>query len=388
MKKTFKKLPFLLVAFLLSGCNNNAQPLAGQVKKGKAITVQEAKEIMNDAAENMANEDTLSLTMKNGSYHYASKVENNYPKSKTETGTFKKEDSTDIKNIKMNLQAAGLSSDDLNNVKSSAGLKADVDIKGNIKSDNFEKTYSAPSGTMGFNVYSEGYNTYVDLSDTKLQSAISAKVNLKDDDKNYDKNINTTFSLDNKFYFDNGLSDENLPITSQENIDSMIKKITEEIEEIASDNGQVEAQQHDDGTYSYSVDLKNLKDNDEIMDEIPVDDDIFGYENTDFSSIFGNAVKTEKEHHFNVDTFAIAFVFDTTSIRSIGTTIDCNYTYTSTTTVNDITFKTNVTMEYKLDVKLEFASGKNATVEEVTDKDSYKKIEFDSDFDDLIGLFD
>ncbi len=388
MKKTLKKMPFLLVAFLLTGCNNNAQPLAGQVKKGKAITVEEAKEIMDDAAENMANEDTLSLTMKDGSYHYASKIENNYPKSKTETGTYKKEDSTDFKNIKMNLQATGLSSDNLNDLKSNAGIKADVDIKGNVKSDNFEKTYSAPSGTMGLNIYTEGFNTYVDLSDTKLQSAISAKLNLKDDEKNYDKNINTTFSLDNKFYFDNGLSDENLPITSQENIDSFVKEITTEIEKIASNNGQVQAQQHDDGTYSYSVDLKNLKDNEKLMDDVPVDDEIFGYENTDFSDIFSNIVETKKEHHFNVNTFAIAFVFDTTSIRSIGTTIDCNYTFTSTSTVNNMTFKTDVTMEYKLDVKLEFASGKNTKVEEVKDKDSYKKIEFDSDWDDLIGLLD
>ena len=378
MKNLMKKLSLSLLVLTMTGCSNTST-MAGQVKKGKAVSVEEAKEVMVKAADSMAKDDSLSLTMDNASFHNNTKMEMSVPLGKETAGFFTTESKMEIKNFKMNGAMTGLTSTIADDIKGNFGFKADVNYSGLTKANNLEQSYSAPSGTMGFNAYLDGEKAYLDLSDNKLKNVVKIVIGNGTGDNIVDNNFNLDVSADGKYCFDSGLKDATLPLMTEEKLNEVMKKTSEGIEKVASMGGKVQAQIHDDGTYSYSVSIKDLKDYNGDTDELPVKDDIFDQEMSDMDSAFGVVTNKNIQQHLNVNDYAIAFIFNESGIQSIGLTFDMDYTYKLSYKINDVTYENNITMDYAINAKLRFNSGKDVNIPEISDKDSYKEVKFDFD---------
>lgn len=373
--KNFKKLSLLGLLVCLAGCNNgNVSTLGGAVKKGKEITVEEAKQEMEVASKAMNDQDAVSLTMEGGSYNYSLNVEKVIPLG-NKTSNFSMKKNIAMDKISLGLGMKGLTSSSSKDVLAYGSASADIDVNGLVEANGVKHSYQTPKGRANLGAYQEGSTTYLDLSDNNLQGTISTivKEGEIDNDHSFD------FTIDKKLAFENTIKDEDMPLLTQQKINRLTYKVSEKIEDIASLGGTVKALKHDDGTYSYSVSAEDLKnaagfekeiENDEAFDH-DVDED-FGYP----------SIKPEMTSNFNVNTYSIAFVFDDNGIVSIGATIDVDYTMQKKLTVNGTTFQSDVKMKYSFNGRLDFNYSDKAVIKTVTDKDTYKVVK-DMDFEDI-----
>lgn len=371
MKKNNIRTMLLSVMLLsLASCDNAATYNGGEVKKGKVITVQEAKEVMDEAASSMQSEDALSLSMKNASYHSSYEIEKNIPLGKEHTINLKADGDTSLKNITFEAAMKGLTSDKKEDVKASLTGSADIDIHGKTSGKGVENSYQTPKGKASLNFYVDGTMNYLDLSDNNLQSVISTttKNNI------FNKEFTSQWTGMKKVAFNNGLEDDDMPLLTKESINHLTYKVSQKIEDIASKGGTIKALEHDDGTYSYSVSAKDLEDASSFKDEIP--DDV----EDSLEDGIDEGFTPDIESNINVNEYSIAFVFDKTGIRSIGATIDIDASYNMKFTTMGATFTSDAKYTYAVNFRLDFASKDNVTVKEVTDKDTYSVLTDDFDF--------
>ena len=373
MKKTFKRLPLLGLLVCLASCGGAASIEAGAVKKGKEIPVETVKQEMQAASVAMESKDAFSIHMDNAAFKYSLSMEKNIPTGKETSTSIKMNRNTSIDKFNAAIGFSGLTSDKVEDVKGYGEVKANVDINGSATTAGIEHSYQAPKGTVGFTYYQDGATSYLDLSDNKLQGAISTVVK----EGLLDKKLNFDLSSDTKIAIPNTIQADEMPVLSEKEMNHITYEITHEIEDIASRGGTVKALQHDDGTYSYSVSVKELEDADDFEDMIEADfdfdvDDDMGYPNI-VPSITNNV---------NVKNYSIAYVFDQNGISSIGATIDIDYTYKASLKVNDSVFSTEIKMNCYFNGKLNFDYGDKVKIKEVQDKDTYKVCPLD------VTLFD
>lgn len=361
----------------LASCDNVAPYNGGEVKKGKVITVEEAKEVMDEASASMQNEDALSLSMKNASYHSSYEMEKNLPLGKEHTISMKADGETSLKNLTFEAGVKGLTSDKKEDVKASLNGSADIDIHGKASGMGVEKSYETPKGKASVNLYIDGIMDYLDLSDNNLQSVISTTST----NNLFNKEFSSQWTGMKKIAFDNGLEDDDMPLLTKESINHLTYRVSQKIEDIASKGGTVKALEHDDGTYSYSVSAKDLKDASSFKDEVP--DDVEDSLEDGIDEGFNPVI----DSNINVNEYSIAFIFDKTGIRSIGATIDIDVTYSMKYTAMSVTSTSKAKYAYALDFRLDFATKDDVKVKEVTDKDSYSVLTDDFDYKDFIKLF-
>lgn len=382
MKKTFKFIPLLAVGALLSACdlgtNTGKDPslTAADVPNGTAVTATVAKTKMNEAVKAMTNEDAIGISMEDAFLHYSLSVEKTIPTQKDNTTSIAIEKHTNIDHAGFSVGVRGLTSTSLEELNGSATAKATFDIGGSISMPDFEKTYSAPGGTYGFGAYLQGNKTYLDFSNTSFQALLETKVDEKNEYRHRHGQSEETIALDNKVVFDNGLTDADLPITSQENLTAWTTSVSQKIERIASKGGKLQALQHDDGSYSYSVNALSLKDAGEFVDELDFDE-AFEFETDDDEDeveFGGIHFHRTTSHEFNVNTYGVAFVFDEEGISSIGTSIDVTYRFEDEFTINGVTYGTKVAMNYTLNAKVNFLLGTEVTIESPEEPEGYTEI--------------
>ena len=363
MNKTMKKLPLLGLLVCLAGCGEATPIEAGSVKKGKEIPVEVAKQQMQAASVAMESKDAFSVRMENASFNYSLSMEKNIPTGKESNTSIKMNHNTKIDKVNAAVGFTGLTSDKVEDVKGYGEVKANVDINGATNASGFQHSYQTPKGTVGFTCYQDGATTYLDLSDNKLQGVVNTVVK----EGLFNKNLSFGLSSDTKIAIPNTIDADDMPVISDKDMNRITYEITDEIEDIASRGGTVKALQHDDGTYSYSVETKNLEDADDFEDLIEADfdfdvDDDMGYPN----------IKPSIENNVNVKTYSIAYVFNQNGISSIGATIDIDYTFKSSLTINNTVFSTEIKMNCYFNGKINFDYGNDVIIKEVQDKDAYK----------------
>lgn len=377
MKKNLSKLMLSVMLFALASCDDVATYNGGEVKKGRTISVEETKQVMDEAATNMANDDALSISMKNASYKSTYEIKKNFPLLKNHAIDLKADKSTSLSNLSFEAALKGLTSTKKEYVKGNLNASADIDVHGKTSGMGVEKSYQTPKGKASVNFYVDGIMNYLDLSDTNLQSVISTTTQ----NNLFDKDITSEIGGLKKIAFDNGLEDNDMPLLSQKSINRLTYKVSEKIEDIASKGGTIKALEHDDGTYSYSVSAKDIKDASDFEDEI--DDDI----EDSLEDGLDDGFTPNVESTVNVNEYSIAFVFDKTGIRSIGATIDMDATYSLKYTAKGLTFTSDAKYTYALNFRLDFNTKDDVTVKEVSDKDAYKVLTDDIDYKDFIKLF-
>ena len=363
MNKTMKKFPLLGLLVCLASCGGGASVEAGSVKKGKEIPVEVAKQEMQAASVAMESKDSFSVRMENASFNYSLSMEKNIPTGKESNTSIKMNHNTKIDKFNSAIGFTGLTSDKVEDVKGYGEVKANIDINGSTNASGLQHSYQTPKGTVGFTCYQDGDTTYLDLSDNKLQGAINTIVK----EGLIDKDISFGLSSDTKIAIPETIEADDMPILSEKEMNHITYEITDDIEDIASRGGTVKALQHDDGTYSYSVETKNLDDADDFEDliegnfDFDIDDDM-GYPD----------IKPSIGDNINVKTYSIAYVFDKNGISSIGATIDIDYTYKASLTINNTVFSTEIKMNCYFNGKINFDYGNKVTIKEVQDKDTYK----------------
>lgn len=363
MNKTMKKLPLLGLLVCLASCGEATPIEAGSVKKGKEIPVEVAKQQMQAASVAMESKDAFSVRMENASFNYSLSMEKNIPTGKESNTSIKMNHNTKIDKVNAAVGFTGLTSGKVEDVKGYGEVKANVDINGATNASGFQHSYQTPKGTVGFTCYQDGATTYLDLSDNKLQGVVNTVVK----EGLFNKNLSFGLSSDTKIAIPNTIDADDMPVISDKDMNRITYEITDEIEDIASRGGTVKALQHDDGTYSYSVETKNLEDADDFEDLIEDDfdfdvDDDMGYPN----------IKPSIENNVNVKTYSIAYVFNQNGISSIGATIDIDYTFKSSLTINNTVFSTEIKMNCYFNGKINFDYGNDVIIKEVQDKDTYK----------------
>lgn len=396
MKKTFKFIPLLAAGALLTACDlgtNTKDPSlnAADVPQGTAVRTTLAKEKMNEAVTAMAKDDAIGISMDDAFLHYSLSVEKTIPTQKDNTTSIAIEKHTNIDHAGFSVGVRGLTSTSLEELNGSATAKATFDIGGSISMPDFEKTYSAPKGSYGFGAYLQGNKTYLDFSNVNFLSMLEEKMGEKDDYRRRHGQSETSLALDSKIVFDNGLVAEDLPFTSQKRLTQWTTALSEKIERIASKGGKLQALQHEDGSYSYSVSALSLKQADEFMDELDLDE-AFEFETEemdDEEEIGGFHFQRSVNSEFNVNSYGMAFVFDEEGISSIGTSIDVSYRFEDKFTVNGVTYGTKVAMNYTLNAKINFLLGTEVTIENPSEPETYREVVLNKkQLKDLIDIID
>ena len=363
MKNYVKKMPLVALLFCLAGCGSRSNLEGGAVKKGREITVEEAKAEMKVASEAMEAKDALSIHVDNANYSYEMNLNKNLPTLNSAINITKNEK---LSKIKAGFGFSGLTSNDVNDVKGYGELSTDVDFSGTTTASGLKSEYKTPESRVSAKFYQDGATSYFDLSDSKLQAVFSALAN----GGNVNSDLKLDFSSYDKVAIPNTIEADDMPILTKAQMNKITYEITDEIEDIASRGGTVKALKHDDGTYSYSVQTKDLDDVDDFDDLIEKDFDI-----DDDMEVGG--LKPNVETTTNVNTFSIAYVFDSNGIVSIGATIDFDYKAKATLKINNKEYVTDVSMKFYFDGKVNFDYNDKATIKEVTDKDTYKTVKAD-----------
>lgn len=392
MKKSMRFLPMVAMLAVLASCNNMPKE-GGSVPKGKEISVKEAKAQMVVAEQAMEDDDSIGLSMDKASMHYDFAVEQSYPTGQNTNGAINFETHAHIDDASFNAGVKGLTSKKVEDLKGSLSSKAKFDVGGSLSIGDTKSSYKAPSGSYGFDAYLDNNSVYLDLSDTKLQSMFDVVQKENSEYKSL-ANGNADVALASKAMFNLGLEDENLPITSKENLDAFTKNVSEKIEDIASKGGTIKAMDHGNGTYSYSVETKDLNNAYDFMDEIQFTS-AFQYEKQDNNEEQKDGETTTTsilntnhtiKRSFKVNNYSIAYIFNEKGISSIGTTIDVGYSYENKFDLNGYSFGTKVTMNYTLNGRINFNVGEDVKIAEVQDKDSYKVT--DEDINSIVAAVD
>ena len=374
--KKLKFLPLVASLSLLAGCGNSLPKEGGAVPKGKEISVKKAKEQMDVATQAMEDDDALGLSMDKAYMHYDFSAETSYPKGKSEKGSVKFKRHAHLDDIAFHAGVRGMAATKVEDLKASASANGKFDVGGSLVADSFRSNYKAPSGTYGLKAYLDQNQVYFDLSDTKLQSMFETISNENKDYQGFSDNAISTLTMDAKVKVDAGLTQEDLPLVSKDNLKNFTDGVSKKIERIASKGGKLKAQEHGDGTYSYSVETKDLDGAYDFMDEVSFTE-AFRYEKKsgekegDTTTSVLN-VKHDIKRSFNVNNYSLSFIFNDKGISSIGATIDVHYSYENTYSVSDYTFGTKVNMNYAVNGRILFLQGQDVNVDEVTDKDAYK----------------
>lgn len=363
MKNYVKKMPLVALLFCLTGCRSNSSLEGGAVKKGREITVEEAKTEMALASAAMEAKDALSIHVDNANYSYEMNLNKNLPTLNSAINITKNEK---LSKVNAGFGFSGLTSTDVNDVKGYGEMSADVDFNGTTTAAGLKSEYKTPETRVSAKFFQDGATSYFDLSDTKLQAVFSALTS----SGNVNADMNLDFSSYKKIAIPNTIEADDMPILTKAQMNKITYEITDEIEDIASRGGTVKALKHDDGTYSYSVQTKDLDDVDDFDDLIEKDFDI-----DDDMEVGG--LKPKIETTTNVNTFSIAYVFDSNGIVSIGATIDFDYKAKATVIVNNTSFVTDLSLKFYFDGKVNFDYNDKASIKEVTDKDSYKTVKAD-----------
>lgn len=375
MKNKIKILALLPLMGLLAACNSNEVKAGGEVPSGKEISTQQLKLKAKECQEAMTRKDALGFNLEGASYHLNRKVEQKLPSENGGT-SLNYESKVALDNVALEGAASGLTSTSVSDVKGYGLLGAEYSSSSVYQMGSYNKEYSIPEAKLSLGSYTEGYTTYLDLSDNNLKTSITTKVDQEKELGKYEGN----FSYGDKVSYDNGLEEDDLPLFSQKELDEFIEEFSETVEEVASKGGKLKALEHDDGTYSYSVDVTNLKDAKNLGDEVGIDQD-------DIDEEFGvTGWKGTASSTLNVNKYALAIIFDEQGVKSMGITIDVDYTFLMEWSINDTKFSTTVTMDYDLNAKLNFHYGDNVTVKEIEGKEDYKNLTSSIDYDDWIKL--
>lgn len=370
-----KILAVLPLMGLLAACNSNEVKAGGEVPAGKEITAQQLKVKAQKCEEAMTKVDALGFNLEGASYHLNKKSEQKLPGESGET-SIKYESNVTIDNVALEGAATGLTSTNIDDVKGYGLVGAEYSSSTLYQAGAYNKKFAIPEAKLSLGSYTEGNTTYLDLSDSNLKATISSKVGEEKEIGKYQGD----FSFGDKVSFDNGLEKKELPLFSEIELDDFVNDFSETIEKIASQGGTLKALEHDDGTYSYSVDVTGLKDAKNFEDEFGIDKDDFDKEFT----IPG--WNTKATSTLDVNKYALAIIFDETGVKSIGITLDVSYSFVMNWSVNGITFSSTASVDYDFNAKVNFQYGADVTVKEVTDKESYTKLPTTIDYDDWIEL--
>lgn len=388
-----------MLSLMLVGCQGGvtSEPLdGGSVAKGKAISREECRQKLENSIEAMADDDAIGLSLENVFSHYQMTMTKQVPGGKHHAGKeIQMECHSNIDDVVFNVGLRGLTASELDQLNGSLEVAASFDIGGKVTIDGQEKEHQSPKGSYGFNGYLAGDHCYLDFSNTKFQEMIDGKREHDDDFEEFCKGQRPENHVaPEKVSFKNGITADMLPIMSKENLDLLVSSISTKIEDVASKGGTVQALDHGDGSYSYSVELESLEDGEEFLEEFEFDDLVELEDMVDLEDDIEDALSGHhKEGHLRgdlaVNAYNIAFVFDAEGISSIGISLDLSYLYEKTFTYGNQTHSTSVEMNYTLNGKLNFLLDSEVEVKAVENPEAYQEIVLtEEDKEELLDIID